>query len=212
MSKVDMLKLTVGDFIEATKHYHNSTDIIEVMAILNGRDDIIPTFALTRTKTNKFHYTFCTPEATTSILNYLYSRNETITQDSPLFKISYHWLTIKFEDLNQHLNLGVTEGNQYSVLRCHTLRKYHATTLRNNGLSIDIINSMQGKAKNKVDSAYYIDTPEQLKKMYREHMHSLYITDTCRVKSELETVSDENRELKDNIRAIINRVEKLEKG
>lgn len=199
MSKVDALKLSVGDFITATSTYHQGGGILEVMGQLNGRDDVTPTFSLTRTKTNKFHHTFCTPEASQCIVNYLYSRKDKLTLESPLFKISYHWLTIKFEDLNQALNLGVTTGNDYAVLRCHTLRKYHATTLRNDGLSIDIINSMQGKAKNKVDSAYYIDTPEELKKMYTEHMGCLYITDTIRYKSEVDVLKEENESYKSQL-------------
>ena len=199
MSKVDMLKLTIKDFINSTVEYHHSNDIIEVMSNLKDRDDIIPSFALTRTKTNKFHYTFCSPEAITSIVNYLYSRKDKLTLESPLFKISYLWLTIKFETLNEQLHLGVTQGNEYSVLRCHTLRKYHATTLRNDGLSIDIINSLQGKAKNKVDRAYYVDTPEQLKAMYEEHVNCLYITDEKRYKTENETLREENETYKSNL-------------
>ena len=213
MSKVDCLKLTINDFIVATSEYHNSNDIIEVLSILNERDDIIPVFALTRTKTNKFHYTFCSPEAATSIVNYLNSRNDKLTPESPLFKVSYHWLTIKFEYLNEQLNLGITKGNDYAVLRCHTLRKYHATTLRNDGLSIDIINALQGKAKNKVDAAYYVDTPEMLKQMYQEHINSLYILDTNKYKSENEKLREENemyRARQPQIDSILERLEKLE--
>ena len=214
LSKVDLLKLSVGEFINSTIDYHHTNDILEAMAILKDRDDVIPLFALTRTKTNKFHYTFCSPEAVTSIVNYLYSRKDTLTPNSPLFKISYHWLTIKFEDLNQTLNLGVTNGNKYSILRCHTLRKYHATTLRNDGLSIDIINSLQGKAKNKVDSAYFVDSPEELKKMYTEHVGSLYVLDTNKFKTENEVLREENqqyRERDEKISSILERLDRLEK-
>ena len=215
MSKVDCLKLTVGSFIESTSDYHNTNNINEMLTILKDRNDVIPTFSLTRTKTNKFHYTFCSPEATTSIVNYLYSRNDKLTNDSPLFKVSYHWLTIKFEDLNQQLNLGVTDGNHYSILRCHTLRKYHATTLRDNGLSIDIINSLQGKAKNKVDSAYYIDTPEKLKEMYSEHVGCLYISEENKYRTEKEILEEENKQLKsrdDQLNELVRRIEMLEQG
>ena len=211
MSKVDMLKLTIDDFVTATGTYHQTNNILEAMTILNGRDDIIPTFSLTRTKTNKFHYTFCSPEATTSIVNYLYSRKDHLTPSSPLFKISYPWLTIKFEDLNEQLQLGVTNGNQYSILRCHTLRKYHATTLRNDGLSIDIINSLQGKAKNKVDAAYYIDTPEQLKTMYADHVNCLYITDSKKYKTENEVLKEENKHYKENINGLWKELKDMKK-
>ena len=215
MSKVDCLKLTINDFIVATSEYHNCDDINEALTILNNTSDVIPTFALTRTKTNKFHYTFCSPEAVTSILNYLNSRNDKLTPESPLFKVSYHWLTIKFEYLNEQLNLGITNGNDYAVLRCHTLRKYHATTLRNDGLSIDIINALQGKAKNKVDAAYYVDTPEMLKEMYSEHVNSLYILDTNKYKSENTILREQNEAYKlkeEKINNILERLEKLEQG
>ena len=79
MSKVDMLKLTIDDFITATGPYHNTNNINEAMNILKDTSHVVPTFALTRTKTNKFHYTFCTPEAVTSIVNYLYSRKDKCT-------------------------------------------------------------------------------------------------------------------------------------
>lgn len=214
MSKVDMLKLTLDDFVTATGPYHNTNNILEAMTILKDTSDVVPTFALTRTKTNKFHYTFCTPEATSSIVDYLYSRKDKLSPSSPLFKISYPWLTIKFEDLNESLNLGVTEGNNYSILRCHTLRKYHGTTLRNDGLSIDIVNSLQGKAKNKVDAAYYVDTPEKLKERYMEHMNSLAIGEEYRFKTELEQVTEENKKLKERdeqLNDLMDRIAKLEK-
>ena len=212
MSKIDALKLTVGDFLTATGTYHQTNNINEMMDKLNGRDDIIPTFSLTRTKTNKFHYTFCTPEASQYIVNYLYSRKDQLTLDSPLFKISYLWLGLKFEDLNEALKLGVTTGNNYGILRCHTLRKYHATTLRNDGLSIDIINTLQGKAKNKVDNAYYVDTPEQLKTMYTEHMHSLYITSESKYRNENEILKTENKELKQELNDFNERLTRLEEN
>lgn len=213
MSKVDMLKLTIDDFITATGPYHNTNNINEAMNILKDTSNVVPTFALTRTKTNKFHYTFCTPEAVTSIVNYLYSRKDKLTPESPLFKVSYQHLTIKFEHLNEALNLGVTMGNSYAVLRCHTLRKYHATTLRDDGLSIDIINSLQGKTKNKVDRAYYVDTPEKLKEMYMDHMNSLAIGDEYRFRTKMETITEENKTLKereDKLLDIMKRLDRLE--
>jgi len=175
LSKIDLLKLTVGQFIEATNEYHSDGELPEILDELLERGDAIGTFHLVRTKTDKEHFTFCSPEAVILTAIYLQGRTDKLTYDSPLFKISYNWLTVKFEDLNHTLDLGLTEGNNYCVLRCHTLRKYHATTLRNDGLSVDIINSLQGKAKNKVDSCYFIDTPDKLKKMYSEHVGSLAV-------------------------------------
>ena len=212
LSKIDALKLDINSFIEATKLYHNETDIYKVLEILKNRDDVIPTFSLIRTKTKKFHHTFCSPEATTALVNYLLTRNDKLTLESKLFKISYHWLTVKFEDLNQKLNLGVTSGNEYAVLRCHTLRKYHGTTLRNNGLSIDIINSLEGRAKNKVESAYFVDTPEALREMYIEHVDCLAINaDIKRIDLKSEEylkLENENMRYKEMVENIDERIER----
>ena len=176
LSKVDILKLTVGDFIKVTYVYHQETDIYAALQkLVLIEEDAVVTFYVMRTKTKKYHYTFAGTEAIIETAYYLLSRKDCLKEDSPLFKISYHWLTVKFEELNEELGLGVTEGNNYDILRCHTLRKYHATTLRNDGLSIDVVNSLQGKAKNKVDEAYFIDTPEELKEKYKDHMGSLFI-------------------------------------
>lgn len=211
LSKIDCLNLTIKDFITATKEYHTSNDIYEVLKILQDREDVVPTFSLTRQKTGKFHYTFCSPEAVIAIVNYLQSRSDKLTNDSSLFKISYHWLTVKFQELNDSLNLGVTQGNEFRVLRCHTLRKYHATTLRNDGLDKDIVNSFQGKAKNRVDAAYFVDTPEALRKRYIEHVDCLTVHMDIRsidLKSpeyiELET---ENNRLKEVVGNIDERIE-----
>lgn len=211
LSKVDALKLTIQDFMEATKEYHNETDVYKTLEILKEKDDVIPTFGLVRTKTSKFHYTFCSPEATIAIVQYLLSRTEKLTPESKLFKISYHWLTVKFEDLNEQLNLGVTEGNEYAVLRCHTLRKYHATTLKDDGLSIDVINSFQGKARNKVDAAYFVDTPEKLKVRYMEHVSCLAVDMEIKnidLKSEeFVRLEYENEQLREAIESIDSRIE-----
>ena len=210
LSKIDALNLTVKDFIQATNPYHNGGEIQEILEELSCQEDVIPTFSLTRQKTKKFHYTFASPEATTALVNYLQSRKDKLKPDSKLFKMSYHWLTVKFEELNNKLALGVTDGNEYSVFRCHTLRKYHATTLRDDGLSIDIVNSLQGKAKNTVDAAYFIDTPEQLKKRYVEHVNSLLINSEAKVVNvkteEYIELEKENEALKEQNK----RIDKLE--
>lgn len=212
LSKVDALKLTIKDFIESTKQYHNCEDIYELLDILSKRDDVVATFYLMRSKTKKWHYTFAGPEAIIAIVNYLLTRKDKLTDDSKLFDISYHWLTEKFEDLNETLGLGVTEGNGYCVLRCHTLRKYHATTLRDDGLDKDIVNSLQGKAKNKVDAAYFIDTAEPLRKRYIEHMDCLCLTMEVKsidIKSEdYLRLERENKKYKEVVESIDERIER----
>ena len=211
LSRVDLLKLTVGKFMQSTKEYHNETDVYKFLEVLKEKDDVIPTFDLIRTKTSKFHYTFWSPEATIATVHYLLSRKDKLTPESKLFKIHSQTLTVKFENLNEQLGLGVTEGNEYAVLRCHTLRKYHATTLKDDGLSVDVINSLQGKARNKVDAAYFVDTPEKLKVRYMEHVSCLSIDMEIKnidLKSkEFIQLEHENEQLKEAIDSIDERIE-----
>ena len=47
----ETLNLTINDFINATKDYHDSNDIHEIIKLLERRNDIIPTWKLKRQKT-----------------------------------------------------------------------------------------------------------------------------------------------------------------
>ena len=50
-AKRETLNLTIQDFIDATKEYHNSNNINEVIETLKEREDVIPMFRLKRQKT-----------------------------------------------------------------------------------------------------------------------------------------------------------------
>ena len=54
-------------------------------------------------------------------------------------------------------------------------RKFHASNLKKAGMSMDDINSMQGKGKSAVNEPYFFDNPEQLKEVYMKHMHAVTI-------------------------------------
>ena len=79
-------------------------------------------------------------------------------------------------------------------------------------MSKEDINQMQGKGQNIVDEAYFFDDPNILREKYIEHLDCLLIDSSRRVKTELQSVTEENKELKDNIRSIIARIERLEDG
>ena len=55
------------------------------------------------------------------------------------------------------------------------LRKFHASTLYNDGMSLNTVNDLQGKSKNKTDSSYFMEDPSKLKEKYMKHMGSLTI-------------------------------------
>ena len=78
-----------------------------------------------------------------------------------------------FCDLNEKCGGGKVAG--MNRIRSHMLRKFHASRLYNDGLSIDKIDALQGRAKDNTHSAYFKESPEKLKEVYIEHMDCLGI-------------------------------------
>ena len=167
----ETVNLTVNDLIEATKAYHESTDIYEVIRLLE-KENVIPTFRLKRQKTNKYFYTFCSPEATKYIFKYLKTRKNLKGTDK-VFNIHPETLNKRFKRLNDSLNFG--KAGSYTRFRPHMMRKFHASSLLNDGMSISDINAMQGKTKNMTDESYFFENPEKLKEKYIKHLHALEI-------------------------------------
>ena len=174
-ARAETLSLTVGDYIEALSEYlpSRNMDIFKVIDYLNDVDDIVPTFSILRRKTNKYYLTYCSPEAVKAINAYLLLREKPLTNESPLFDISRTHLVRLFEDINDTLGLG--RVGPYRRFRTHMLRKFHASALYNDGMSIDKVNNLQGKAKNKTDAAYFLTNPEDLKFEYIEHLSTVTI-------------------------------------
>lgn len=172
-ARTEMLSLSIQDFIDSTRLYHNSNDIYEVLDILKERDDVVPTWKIHRQKTDKWYYTFCSPEATTAIINYLLSIKKPLKNTDRLFQ--YHEVTVcyKFQEINEELGLG--KKGTYNRMRSHMLRKFHASNLKNHGMSKEDINEMQGKGQNLVDEAYFFDDPNVLRQKYIEHMEAVTI-------------------------------------
>lgn len=206
----ETLNLTIGDFIKALKDYTDSDDIYQIMRDLKGKDDIVPTFFMTRQKSNKKYYTFCSPEAVQAIFDYLESENRYLRPKFPLFKINGSYLLVQFNEINDKLNLGKV-GN-YNRFRSHMLRKFHASHLYNgiDGLSIDEIDSLQGRTKNDVHSAYFLDDPEKLRQKYINVMDKLLINaemntitidspEVLQLKKDARKLEEENLEIKNNI-------------
>jgi hypothetical protein len=86
------------------------------------------------------------------------------------------------------------------------LRKFHAYALYNDGMSLDKVNDLQGKAKNKRDSAYFMTHPEDLKNEYIAHLSAVTINkevEKITVKSkEYLMIEKENKELKTDLNAM----------
>lgn len=212
-ARAETLNLTINDYMKATQEYHNTNDITEMIDTLNKIEDVVPTFNILRQKTNKYYTTYCSPEAVKAINHYLLSRVDPLTPDSPLFKIGETTFIIKFEELNDELGLGFV-GN-YRRLRSHMLRKYHATTLYNDGMALDKINDLQGKTKNKTDSVYFMTNPEDLKLEYIEHLPALSMgkdVEKITVKSpEFSRLENELKDKTDEVESVNERLNNIEK-
>lgn len=171
----EVLNLSLNDFLLATEQYHNSNNIEEVIAELDGKDDIIPLFKLKRQKTNKYYYTFCSPEAVQAIINYLKSRDNLNKgkYGNKLFKINARYLNERFRYLNEKMNLG--KIGAHSRFRSHMLRKFHASQLYNNGMTLEMVDALQGRSKDSTHSSYFMEDPEKLKQEYVNHLDCLMV-------------------------------------
>ena len=209
-ARKEVTNLTIQDFITATDEYHSSTDIHDVITELKKQEDIVPIFKLKRQKTNKYYYTFCSPEAVTSILSYLETRTDNMTNESQLFKVHIAYLTRKFTELNE--TIGGYKKGVYGLIRPHMFRKFHASNLARgeNGLTVEEIDSLQGRSKNKTHNSYFLDDPKELRKKYIMNIDKVLINydkkeltfespEVLELKKRAAELEKENAEMKRNI-------------
>ena len=230
MSRSDTLNLTVHDYLEATKEYHNSINNVSlaIKQMNTSELDIIPVFEhLTRQKTNQPYYTFCSHEAAEAINNYLITRKvlvydvtgkvigaRDVTPEDPLFDVSYQWIGDLFEEINTKLNLG--KAGRYNRFTIHMMRRYHATQLYEAGMSEDKINLLQGRTPKSVIHESYIRVKlEDLKEEYIQCLPYIVVSEIDKVKTKMDIVVEENENLKtenESLReSILDRIEALEK-
>lgn len=177
-AREETLNLCIQDWITATSDYHNQENIYDVLYELKQQDTpIIPTFKLKRRKTNQYYYTFCSPEAVDAIIFYLESRNDLLTNDKKLFKFDKTYFIRQFNHLNE--KLGGQKKGAYAIMRSHMLRKFHASNLARgeNALTIEEIDSLQGRGKTKVHTSYFLDDPKELRKKYIHNIDKVTILD-----------------------------------
>ena len=167
-ARKETLSLTIQDFIDATSDYHNETNIYNVLSVLHNRNDVVPMWTVYRYKTGKYYNTFTSNESTTAIVYYLLSRKDKLLPNKQLFKFNESYFNDFFVSMNNHLKLG--KVGSYNRFRSHNLRKYHASALYNDGMSMEMVNELQGKAKNRTDNSYFVVNPNVLKQEYVKHM------------------------------------------
>lgn len=170
----ETLNLKIQDFIDGTQEYHNKDNINDVLNVLKFKEDLVPIFRVRRQKTNKFYFTFCSPEASNQIIQYLLTQ-ENLKNTDKMFDINLYYLNKYFMEINDKLNLG--KVGTYNKFRSHMLRKFHASSLYNaeNGLSLEEIDALQGRKKDNTHSSYFMEDPYNLKKKYVKSLDALII-------------------------------------
>ena len=196
-SKREVLNFKLSD-------YYHWIDPYTPQQVLEEHIDIVPVIYTYRSKTNHHYYTFCTPETIREIARYLQTRKD---HKEDLFKLEYKYASVLFQKYNDELGLG--RKNNMNILRSHMLRKFHASQLHSGDypLSLDEIDSLQGRSKNTVRESYYFDNPYDLRKKYIRNIDQVTILD------EVHTItvdSPEVMELKEKA-AKIDELEKLVK-
>lgn len=168
-ANAETLSLTVEDFINATHEYHSNGSLEQMLNQLEKRNDVVPTFYLKRIKTDKYYYTFCSPEASKHIVTYLKTRQGLKLSDK-LFDFTTSTLLARFQEINDTMNWGFK--GKYRFFRSHNLRKFHASNI---GLSAEYIDALQGRSKNEVHETYIKTNPDKLKEIYMKSMSNVMI-------------------------------------
>lgn len=238
ISKVDFLKLTIDEFIEACRKYFELTEqtfpkrdtLIEQLYALKSVENIIPLFEGCRQKTGSRYTTFASPEFVEHKLQHLIGRDASIKtiynraddeekEDLPdqlygadkLFDISESHLSYIFRRINDKLHLGKVGTSR--KLRCHQLRAYQATTLLN--VNVDDrfteseIDSIQGRVNDKTHRAYLVESVSKLYCKYRACLDELMLFKKINLISE-EEVEEIRKENNFYKKEIIENEKKLE--
>ena len=166
-SKKEIFSFTISDYYDWIKPY-NPTEI------LKDNIDIVPIINVYRSKTNHHYYTFTTPESIREIASYLQTRED---DKEVLFKIEPKYVSLLFQKYNDALGLG--RKNNMNMLRSHMLRKFHASQLSmgKSPLTLDEIDTLQGRKRLGTRRSYYFDNPEDLRKKYIRNIEQVTILD-----------------------------------
>lgn len=172
-AKAEALSITVKMFLEGCSEYLNEipteNNIYETLYKLSDMHNIVPLIYLRRIKTDKWYYTCCSPEASYIIIEYLKTRDN-LKWDDKIFDFTSSLLLVRFQEINDNNNWGYV--GPYRRFRSHALRKFMASNI---GLPRDQVDSLQGRAKDEIQEAYFKQDPKQLKKIYMDVMHRLMI-------------------------------------
>ena len=221
LSANEIINLTKEQFRIATSDYHDADTVEECVEQLLKKIDqgvaIIPTWELTRGKTNYSFITFNNPETTRDICYFL--RDKADYSDPRLYEIKMDALKKGFQRVSKKNNMGKTSSGR-NRFHSHAMRKIFATTLIGaeiNGVPIDslFVEFLLGHKLPKSMEPYYKNRPKRLKKIYMQIVDDLSVE-----KVNVVTVSDEEilamkkkmQEQEDLLDEIFNKFDEIDKG
>lgn len=219
LSKIDMLNLTVGDWIEANERYITTNGLFNQLMELKNQDECIPCFKGKRQKTDSGYITFCSPEAAEHINQYLLGRDahikaeyevaedktdlpEKLEYTDKIFNVTKEHVSYTFSRINRKLNLG--KVGKFGRFRCHMLRKFQASTLLNSEIvtwTVEEIDTLQGRSMDITHQAYFKNSREKLYNKYVECVDELMLFKSIHTidEDEFEKVKSENNFYKKEI-------------
>lgn len=188
----EILNLTINDFISATKDYHHSNNIYDVINQLMYRDDVIPLFSILRQKTNKPYYCCCSNEAVKKICVMLKERSNTqkLNANDTLFNISKSNVSLLFANLNDKLNFGFVNNARY--FRIHSLRMRFQTELAKAQIDNNYYEHMVGHKLNSIQESYIQIDPETVRKLYKKVVNLFCVYQKVNF---IDITSDDKKEL-----------------
>lgn len=201
--------LTVGDFLEATREYHNTNDIHTMIQELKNKDNVIPTFFIIRIKKSRPYYTFCSPEATSYIVKYLEQQMfvKELSKDTPLFYNTVPGAISTFIRINDKCGFP-RKKNGIRKFHSHSLRKYFSTRLGEAGMNKEDINFLSGRKPDIITDAYFQIKPEVRLQRYKRYLKVLTIFDEVNYVDITSQEKEHYEKLKEDIKQ--NKVENQE--
>ena len=209
LSAIDVARLTVRDYLESTKEYHNHPNdiILAIKEMENSNVSIVPTFKSSRRKTGINYVTFGSPEFVAATNSYLLTR-ENLQLDDQLFKITRSYINVIFQEVNRNLGLG-TVNDTVGRFSPKMMRIYQATQLHAAGIPSDIIDIIQGRTpKSLIYKSYIRIKTSDLKEAYIKALPYIVIDDSSKIKTKLQVVEEENRKYKEIVENIDERIER----
>ena len=200
MGSSEIRHLTLNDYLQSLKITdYDLSNKDEFTKKLKENENEIPTWSIRRYKTNMPYVTFSSPESVKAINDYIDERYEKGKKfksiNDCLFEsrgkhIGKIIIVAYFSRLNDLCGFGFSKRQRF--FKAHALRKFFATTLKNNGMDNLTSEWLIGHKINSITNAYIKPDIYRLKKDYLDILPFLSLE-----KIGTKTVeSDEYKELK----------------